>query len=163
MHELVSPFPEHCLPQLWGWLAEFRKQMVDEHSPNSFSELLAKYHADHAGGAKSFAAFRTSNNGHRGELLGVVWGEHLGEDIYSGHMVFSRDMQAWEKAEILRKALKQWKARKVRWMMFADNRAYRVFLKRAGAVVEGTLHQEARRDGKFVNMLLMASFPGGAG
>lgn len=162
MHELVSPFPEECLPQLWGWLAEFHRQMVDEYSPKTFAELQEKYHADHAAGGKSFAAFRATGNGHRGELLGVVWGENMGDGIFTGHMVFERDIPTQEKQAILRDALKSWGtdgARKIRWPAFADNRAYKVFLRRAGAEIEGVLRGEGRRDGQIVDTLLMASFP----
>jgi RimJ/RimL family protein N-acetyltransferase len=46
-------------------------------------------------------------------------------------------------------------------MFFADNRAFRIFLKRVGAVEEGTMRQHTRRKGEVVDASFMASFPGG--
>ena len=160
-HQLISPLPEDCLPQLWGWLAEFRKQMVDAASPETFTDLLAKYRSDHAAGAVSFGAFRETGNGHRGELLGIVWGEFMGDGIFTGHMVFSREISSAEKMEIAKSSLAQWTARKIRWPMFSDNRAYRIFLRRLGAKEEGLFHEEARREGELQDVIVMASFPKG--
>ncbi len=156
-YEIVSPFPEDYLLTFWTWMAEFKEQMVDDFSPQTFQELVAKARQDLAAGGKSYAIIQN------GKLVGCVWGEHVGDQVFSGHLVFESDaLKSAEKLEATRLTLQQFfsdGARKIRWMALADNRAYRIFLRRLGASFEGELKKETRRQGELCDVVLFASFP----
>jgi RimJ/RimL family protein N-acetyltransferase len=156
-YEIVSPFPEECFPAFWSWMAEFREQMVDDFSPQTFQELVAKARQDQAAGGKSYAIMQN------GVVVGCVWGEHVGDRVYAGHLVFDRDsLKSAEKLEATKITLQRFfseGARKIRWMALSDNRAYRIFLRRLGATFEGELKRETRRQGKECDVVLFASFP----
>ncbi len=156
-YEIVSPFPEDCFPAFWTWVKEFEEQMVDDFSPQTFQELVAKARQDLAAGGKSYAIMQNA------KLVGCVWGEHVGDQVFSGHLVFERDaLKSAEKLEATKLTLQQFfseGARKIRWMALADNRAYRIFLRRLGATLEGELKKETRRQGELCDVVLFASFP----
>ena len=156
-YEIISPFPEECLLVFWTWMAEFKEQMVDDFSPQTFQELAAKARQDLAAGGKSYAIMMNGN------LVGCVWGEHVGDQVFSGHLVFDRDsLKSAEKLEATKLTLQQFfseGARKIRWMALADNRAYRIFLRRLGATFEGELKRETRRQGELCDVVLFTSFP----
>ena len=156
-YEIVSPFPEKYLLAFWTWMAEFKEQMVDDFSPQTFQELVAKAQQDLAAGGKSYAIMMN------GAVVGCVWGEHVGDQVFSGHLVFERDaLKSAEKLEATKLTLQQFfseGARKIRWMALSDNRAYRIFLRRLGATLEGELKKETRRQGELCDVVLFASFP----
>ena len=156
-YEIISPFTEEYLLPFWTWMKEFEEQMVDDFSPQTFQELQAKARQDLAAGGKSYAIMK------EGILVGCVWGEHVGDQVFSGHLVFERDaLKSAEKLEAAKLTLQQFfseGARKIRWMALADNRAYRIFLRRLGATLEGELKKETRRQGELCDVVLFASFP----
>lgn len=156
-YEIVSPFPEGFLPGFWTWMLDFKEQMVDDFSPQTFQELQTKAQYDLSVGGKSYAIMKN------GTLVGCLWGEHVGDQVFSGHLVFDRDsLTPSEKLEAAKLTLKKFfsdGARKIRWMALSDNRAYRIFLRRLGAEFEGELKQETRRKGKPCDVVLFASFP----
>ena len=158
-YEITSPFPEEHLPLMWGWLAEFHDQMVDDSSPKTFAEMVEKNKRDLAAGAKVYAVL-----GQDRVPVGVVCAEHIGDQMYLGHLVFDRyTLSGIEKMAATRIALRRMfaaGARKVIWQVFDDNRAFLIFLRRLGADIEGHLRDGARRDGKLVDIVLMASFQG---
>ena len=158
-YAITSPFPEEYLPLMWGWLDEFREQMVDDYCPKTFEEMVEKNKRDLAHGAKVYAVI-----GEAGVPVGVIWGELAGDDVYLGHLVFARyALSAAEKMAATRESLRRLfaaGARKVVWQVLADNRAFLIFLRRIRAHVEGHLRDGTRRGGKLVDVVLMASFPG---
>lgn len=157
--ELVSPFRDDHLPKIWAWLEEFPKQMVDDFCPKNFEAMAKANREQQAAGAKQYAIL------HDGELRGAVWGEHARDGIFSGHLVFDRySLSSSEKMIMARAALKRFfddGARKIMWEVFEDNRAFKVFLRRLGAEVEGVLRQSTRRNGILMDVTLLASFPEG--
>lgn len=156
---IVAPFPIEALPLMWKWLTEFRKEMVDDFSPQTYDELVEKCRADSEKGAKSYAII------HEGQIVGCVWGEPVGNDVFSAHLVFERDgLNPQEKLGATQAAVKQFfseGARKLRWMTLSDNRAYRLFLRRLGAQYEGELKLETKQNGEMKDLMLFASFPNG--
>jgi RimJ/RimL family protein N-acetyltransferase len=156
-YEILSPFPEECLQLFWDWMLEFKDQMVDDFSPQTFEQLVEKAKADRLAGGKSYAIVQ------KGTVVGCVWGEHVGDQVYAGHLVFDRDaLTPSEKLEAAKLTVKRFfseGARKIRWMALSDNRAYRIFLRRLGATFEGELKRETRRQGKECDVVLFASFP----
>jgi RimJ/RimL family protein N-acetyltransferase len=85
--------------------------------------------------------------------------------MYMGHLVFDREgLTSKEKLELTRDAIKRMfkaGARKIIWHLYADNRAFNIFLTKLGAEHEGTLRQGTRRNGELVDVVMMASFPEG--
>lgn len=156
-YEIVSPFPEEFLPGFWAWMQEFKNQMVDDFTPQTFEELVEKERLDRDAGGKSYGIMV------EGKVVGCLWGEFVGDQVFSGHLVFDRDsLKPSEKLEAAKMTLKQFfadGARKIRWLALSDNRAYRIFLRRLGATFEGELKQETRREGKLCDVVLFASFP----
>ncbi|KKL95845.1 hypothetical protein LCGC14_1850540 [marine sediment metagenome] len=156
-YEIVSPFPEECLPLMWQWINEFREQMVDDFTPKTFEEMIEKERSDREAGGRFYTIVQ------KGTVVGFVWGEHVGDQVYAGHLVFDRDaLRPAEKLEAAKLALNRFfseGARKIRWMAFTDNRAYRIFLRRLGATFEGELKKETRRQGELCDVVLFASFP----
>lgn len=145
------------LPLVWAWLNEWRRNTIDDHSPQSFEQLVEKHRADQVSGGKGYLVLAGERP------VGAVWFENMGDGIFSGHLVFTRrSVSMAETTEAVRQALATLfsnGARKVCWLFFADNVVFRRFLKRVGAVEEGHLRKHTRRGGEIVDMQLMASFP----
>ena len=138
-------------------MQEFKEQMVDDFTPQTFDELREKESRDRNAGGRSYAIL------HKERAVGCLWGESVGDQVFSGHLVFDRDaLTPAEKLEAAKMTLKQFfsdGARKIRWLALSDNRAYRIFLRRLGAEFEGELKQETRREGKLCDVVLFPSFP----
>jgi RimJ/RimL family protein N-acetyltransferase len=155
---IVSPFPEEFYPLVWELLQEFSRETLDDRSPKSLEELIEKGHRDRESGGLSFAVM-----GCDGAPLGAVWCEAIGDGLGIGHLVFARhELNSAQKLEATRAAVAMMFAagmRKILWSLFGDNRPFHIFLRRLGAVEEGRLKDQVRREGELVDMLLMASFP----
>ena len=155
--ELVSPAPESCYPVIWRLLQEFSHQTIDTLAPTSLEECIQKARRDLEAGGRSYAIFKD------GIVVGAVWVEALVDGMCLGHLVFERKgLSSTEKIRASRQAIEAIFAdgfRKILWMFFSDNRAFRVFLKRLGAKHEGLLREHLRRDGELVDAEMMASFP----
>lgn len=158
---VYTPAPESMLPAVWAWMNDFSELMIDDHCPKTFDEMCLKHESDLQNGAKEYL-IATDN----GTPLGAIWAENAGDGMYLGHLVFSRyDLKPEQKTEVARKLIEQMfahGARKIIWQMFAENRPFRIFLRRLGAEVEGILKQGTRKDGKLRDIMLMASFPKGS-
>lgn len=154
---IITPFPEEDLPLLWKWLKEFQHQTIDDYSPKSVEQLAEKCAKDHENGARSCGILRD------GKTVGAVWCENMGDGLGAGHLVFDREapLTTCEKLESVKMCLRVIFEgyRKVCWAFFADNRAFRIFLKKLGAQIEGCLKQNTRRNQELVDVMLMASFP----
>lgn len=156
--KIVSPFPDPFIISVWEWLQEFSPQMVDDYTPKTLEQVYQQHIVSRANGAKQYAIY--SDNG---QPLGAVWGELLGDDMYTAHLVFNRGLEPKEKANLARAALKRFfqdGARKICWQCFADNLPFRNFLmRRLGAKIEGCFRQATRRNGELVDQLVLATFP----
>lgn len=152
---IVSPCPNSDLPQIWKWLQFFAKETLDEKAPKSLEEFLLKENFDRHNGGKTFAV---ALDGH---LVGGIWYEAVGDGMAVGHLVFDpgHTLSTSGKMQAVRQTLKEAGFRKIIWTFFADNRAFRVFLKRLGAEEEGLFRKQVRREGELVDQAFMASFP----
>ena len=159
MIQIISPFPESELGHLMGWMEEFKQQMVDDFTPQDLAGVIERNASGLANGLKSYAIVSD------GETVGAVWGEHMGDGIYMGHLAFDRyTLTSMQKLTATRAALAKFFSdgcRKIMWQLFTDNRPFRLFLRRLGAEHEGTLRQSTRRGGILTDVDLMASFPSG--
>jgi RimJ/RimL family protein N-acetyltransferase len=159
---LLSPFPEMILEPMWLWLQQYHDQMVDTASPQSFDEMVAHYRD--CVQDDSFRSYAIVER-YAGKLtpVGAVWGEHAGDGIYVGHLVFSNAVPSTQRLTLAIQAVEQFfadGARKIQWQSFADNIAYHRFLLKMGATVEGRLREGGRKSGgELTDVLLMASFP----
>jgi RimJ/RimL family protein N-acetyltransferase len=156
-YEIVAPFPEGQLVRFWQWYEENRGAMMDDNSPKTLDALREKHRRDTLAGGLSYAIYQN------GLPVGAVWGEHAGDDIYIGHLVFERDvLTSAEKFAATKDALGkmfQAGARKVAWMLYPENRAFNIFLLKLGATTEGYLRKGTRKQGAVHDLLLLASFP----
>lgn len=152
---VVTPCPASDLPQVWKWLQHFAQETLDEKSPTSLHEFLLKESTDRLNGGKTFAVSCD------GKLVGGIWYEAVGDGMAVGHLVFDpgHTLSTSGKMAAVRQTLKMAGFRKIIWTFFADNRAFRVFLKRMGAEEEGLFRQQVRRNGNLVDQAFMASFP----
>jgi RimJ/RimL family protein N-acetyltransferase len=147
--------PEQYLPAVWEWLQEFARQMVDDLSPKSEQELRERHRLELDGGGKQY--FFVDEQG----PAGFVWFTNAGDGMYTGHLVFRRDLHPRLKRELAADGIDMLfrdGARKVIWMVFADNKIFANFLGKVGAEREGYLKQIARRRGELVDVVMMASF-----
>src|SRR5262249_23857759 len=155
---IVSPFPEEFYPVVWELLQEFARETLDDRSPTSLDELIEKDRCDRENGGLSFAVV-----GQNGMPVGAVWCEAIGDGLGIGHLVFARyELTSAQNLEVTSAAVAMMFAagmRKISWSLFGDNRPFHLFLRRLGAVEEGRLKDQVRRNGELVDMLLMASFP----
>ena len=155
--EIVTPTPEEHHAAVWKLLDEFRHEVLDAAAPNSLEEMIERNKADEERGGKSFSILKD------GQFAGAVWFELVGDGTYIGHLVFDRFLLTGsQKMAATKKVLREMfsnGARKIHWALFADNRAFRVFLKRLGAEQEAHFRQHCRRDGELVDAEIMASFP----
>lgn len=156
MLKLVSPAPESCYPTIWALLQEFAHQTLDSAAPKTLEGFIEKARMDLEAGGKTYAVYKD------GELAGGIWFESVGDEMCLGHLVFDREhLSSAEKLSAARAAVNEVLengCRKVIWSFLADNRAFRVFLKRLGAEHEGVFKQHFRREGKLVDAEFMASF-----
>ena len=155
--ELVSPAPEDCYVDIYRLLKEeFSHQTMDVLAPKTFGEFNRKAKQDLENGGMTFAALKD------GIVMGGVWFEAIGDGQCLGHLVFERQgISSTEKLQASRQAIKALfdeGCRKIVWTFFADNRAFRIFLKRLGAKHEGLLRQHLRRGDELVDAEIMASF-----
>ena len=156
--ELVSPAPEDCYLNIYQLLKlEFAHQTIDSRAPRTFGEFNRKAQQDLEDGGMTFAVLK------EGLVMGGVWFEAIGDGQCLGHLVFERQgISSTEKLQASRQAIEELFAsgfRKIVWTFFADNRAFRIFLKRLGAKHEGLLRQHLRRGDELVDAEIMASFP----
>lgn len=155
--EIVTPTPEEHFGQVWKLLDEFRHEVLDAAAPSSLEEMIERNKQDAEKGGKSFSVVK------EGQFAGAVWFEMIGDGTCIGHLVFDRfALTGPEKMAATKNVLRMMFSdgfRKVHWALFADNRAFRVFLKRLGAEQEAHFRQHCRRDGELVDADIMASFP----
>jgi len=155
--EIVTPTPQEHYADVWKLLDEFRHEVLDAAAPANLEEMIERNKQDEARGGKSFSVLK------EGQLAGAVWFEMIGDGACIGHLVFDRFLLTGaQKMAATRNVLRMMFSdgfRKVHWAFFADNRAFRVFLKRLGAEQEAHFRQHCRRDGELVDAEIMASFP----
>lgn len=155
--EIVSPVPEWCYPAIWKLFQDFPREMIDSHSPKDIEAFVSKARQDRGSGGKGYVVLREQTP------LGAVWFDPIGDEMCIGHLVFERKaITGLEKMKVSRDAVASiFKEgfRKIVWVFFADNRGFRVFLKRLGAKHEGLFKDHLRRDGEWVDAEVMASFP----
>ena len=158
-YTFVSPIPSEHLSAVWHWLREFSRQMVNDDTPKTFESMVKKHDHDIACGGKSYIIL---SGDMRSRPVGAVWGELMGDEVYLAHLVFDRySLSTHEKLALAKAAVSRLfadGARKLSWAMYADNRAFRLFLVRMGASYEGTFRRATRRNGELIDVLWMATF-----
>jgi hypothetical protein len=146
------PYPADKMKELHRWVTEFEYQMSDDTSPKTLEDVTEKYRSTEL----SYGIWKN------GAIAGNVWAEPIGDGQFLGHLVFDKDlMSVHEKIQATKAAAKQLfncGARKLLWQTFADNRAYIAFMRRVGAKVEGTLRKTTKRNGEYVDGVLLGLF-----
>jgi RimJ/RimL family protein N-acetyltransferase len=156
---LTRPFPRENLDLMWGWLCAWQRSTLDQMAPQNLRELRDKYDRDVAAGSESFAVRHEAF----AEPVGVCWFDNLGTGIYMGHAAFEdKALTPREKREAMSSALDQifeLGARKVSWVAYRDNYLFLRFLRGLGAKQEGQLQCHVARGDKYIDAVVLASFP----
>lgn len=153
----LVPFPAGARMELWNWLMQFPKANLDDSSPQTPEEF------------ERFFPLLTASR----ELLGVeIDGKLLGamgfENLSPGlgalrGIVFDRSTHGSGAPLAALKLLldRAWTSgyRKIEAQMLASNGRVYAFLRKLGAVDEGTLRAHVLQDGKRIDMRLVAFFP----
>lgn len=151
--EIHSPFPDYALPRAWGWLEKVRNRVADDYGPKTVDQWV-----DQEIGAegKTWGVWRD------GELGGMLSFRQLSPWLGVGHCTFRKDF--WGRATTrpaVEQALKEIfdsGIGKLTFAVFSDNAAIRSLLSEFGASSEGTLRGHTMRQGKPVDMTMLAIF-----
>jgi hypothetical protein len=150
--QVSRPYPKEHILELWMWVRDFDHQMSDDTSPKTLEEVTEKWRNTEY----SYGIWKD------GVIVGNVWAEPMGDGQFLGHLVYTKDgMSVHEKIQGTKDAARQMfadGARKILWQTFADNRAYIAFMRRVGAKVEGLLRKTTRRNGEYVDGVLLGLF-----
>ena len=152
MVELRSPFPAEDIPRIWAWTDPFRWRISDDFSPKTLAEFIPFFRALVERG-RSWAVYVG------GELGGVINYEQASPIVGSFHCIFKRSF--WGRnttATALRMAFPEMFAmcEKLTIPVVTGNRSMISLLTSLGATKEGVLKAHTRRDGKPVDLALMA-------
>lgn len=156
--QVLSPFPPHSLPRVWGWIQSFRDRVMDDYSPRTLEQFVEKSLAD-AGALTTWAVYRD------GELGGMVSFQRWSDVLGTCHCLFKREM--WGRKvtlPALEQILEQVFATgvsKIALCVFSDNQAIKALIKDLGGVTEGHYRKHTMRGGKLVDMTALALFKEG--
>lgn len=158
----LEPFPAEHLLELWEWMNQFPKANFDDAGPQSLEQFLQ-------------VMMHRAANGYKlvGVRLDSQWVGAIGFDQGDGRRGYLRGV-CFDKAVhgtgiarlalgTLLVALWQEGYRKIGAAYFAGNPRIRKFLLALGAKDEGYLHEESMREGKPVDVRLVAFFPSPGG
>lgn len=151
---LRSPFPAEDVPRIWNWIEPFRWRVSDDFSPKTLAEFLSHFSALASRG-RTWAVYRG------GELGGVISYEKLSPIVGTAHVVFKKSF--WGRGTTvpaLRLAGAEMLADvpKLSLPVFQGNKAMVALLMVAGAVQEGVLKKHSQRNGKPIDVVMMAFF-----
>lgn len=152
--EIVSPFPMSDAPRIWAWSEAFRAKVSDDFSPKTLPEFLEHFRQT-AEVATTWAVYRD------GELGGMISYQQASPVVGTAHCVFKKAF--WGEATTrvaIQSAVAQMfqRCEKLSLPVLAGNLAIISLLKKMGASKEGVLRAQTRRDGKPVDMVMMALF-----
>jgi hypothetical protein len=156
---VVKPYPETHASLVWTWLKEWENCTLDDSSPRSAEELAKKFQSDVSLGMRSYALIGTD-----GIPVGAIWFDAVGDDIFMGHLAFSKigltpSIRIWA-TQIALSDMFSSGARKIVWAVLPHNRMFINFLlKRIRAGLEGILRKQTRCNGKLTDVVMLASFP----
>lgn len=154
MVEIQSPFPTAEIPRIWGWLEPFRWRVSDDFSPKTLTEFIAFYRAQ-SERSTTWAVYRD------GELGGVITYEQVSPVVGTAHCTFKKSF--WGRTTTmpaLQSAIAQMFERcsKLSLQVIDGNKAMLALLKELGASKEGTLIAQTTREGKPVDLVMLALF-----
>jgi len=159
MIALVSPFPASDLGRLWNWLHEYPEANTDDYGPVSFEEFSIEMRRRMESGERTWGVLSD------GALCGAIGfapaTERLGwfHGICFSQSVHGRGIARQAVARVLDELFASG-IEKVCAGYFADNARIDRLFKRLGAVEEGLLRAQTLRNGKPVDMRLIAIFRG---
>jgi RimJ/RimL family protein N-acetyltransferase len=155
--EIRSPFPLEDAIRIWTWLQPFAGRVTDDFSPKTLPEFLTHFRSM-SKRAKTWGVYR------EGELGGFISFEKVSPVVGTAHCTFRKNF--WGTATTvpaIQLAVAEMfeHCEKLSLPVMADNLAIISLLKKLGAVKEGILRAQTRRDGKPVDMTMMALFKPG--
>lgn len=155
MVELRSPFPAEDIPRIWAWIEPFRWRVSDDFSPKTLAEFVVHFRGVAERAAKTWAVYVS------GELGGVITYERLSPVVGTAHATFKKSF--WGQKTTLPaidEAVNEMLADrpKLSLPVIEGNKAMMGLLKKLGATQEGVLKAHTLRDGKPLDLVLMALF-----
>jgi RimJ/RimL family protein N-acetyltransferase len=151
---LRSPFPPEDVPRIWEWIEPFRWRVSDDYSPKTLMEFVLHFQAT-AARSKTWGVYRD------GELGGCITYDQVSPIVGTAHVVFKKSF--WGHAttfSALQLAMAECfeSCQKLSQPVVSGNKAMISLLKKLGASTEGTLVAHSRRDGKPIDIVLLALF-----
>jgi RimJ/RimL family protein N-acetyltransferase len=155
--ELISPFPTDFLADAWKWLQESPEHNFDDYGPRTLAEFEEEMAQRLERGERTWAVQDS------GQLCGMIgylpmtprWGCFHG--ICFARRVCGTSTTRLAVARVIHE-LSGSGVEKISASYFATNLRVRRFLEDLGAVDEGYLSKQTLRDGKPIDMRLVAIF-----
>lgn len=149
--EVVSPFPFHALPRVFGWMAPFWEKVADDFTPRNLNDFMERM-------AEQWDKEKTWAIHINGELGGLVSFVRLSPWLGTAHVLLKPDFQGRGIAvEACRTAFAEMFAQgvgKLSFYPFAGNNGMASLLVKLGAKREGLLEGHTLSNGKPVDMWL---------
>ena len=150
---IMSPFPLYAVPRIYLWMRQNWDKVADDSTPADVNAFVEDWLRRERGGQKSWAVLKD------GELGGVITSERISDIVADLHCTFRREF--WGRgntvpalalacAEIFGSAVE-----KITSLVYPDNRAMIGMAIANGAIKEGHLHRQVRKNGELVDLLLL--------
>lgn len=141
------------VPRIWKWVEQSRRSIADDFAPKTLDEFVDLWEMREQNGQRSWAVYRD------GELAGVISSNQISPVVADFHVIFGREF--WGSANTLPAAREVLaiifeKYSKVTSLVFADNHAILGNLYKLHGLKEGVLKEQTLRDGKPIDMVLVA-------
>jgi RimJ/RimL family protein N-acetyltransferase len=164
---MVEPFPEYAWPEVWVWMEDFRRRIIDDFGPQTL-EAWVEFGQGVAARARTWGVFRGE------ELGGLITFERQSPVMGISHAIFKQSF--WGRATTVRAMREVYgklfsegtgdrgqeeagdkiarpTLQKIASVVFEDNHAMRDLARRGGAVEEGVFRGHTVREGKLVAMV----------
>ncbi len=153
--QVYSPFPMYAVPRLWDWTRKYRHRISDDFGYDSAGAFTDSLMRRMAAGLETWAVERDE------ELGGFVCVEPITPVALSCHVLFKPPFFGRETidpalSQIFKQLFEREGIEKISTNLFDDNDGLKTMMKRLGGRVEGRLRNHTRRQGKLMNVAVVA-------
>jgi RimJ/RimL family protein N-acetyltransferase len=151
---LRSPFPVEDVPRIWEWIEPFRWRVSDDYSPKTLAEFVV-YFRGLSARCRTWAVYRNR------ELGGLITYEALSPIVGTAHCTFKKSFWGSKTTvPALEQAIAEMLAEspKLSLPVMQGNKAMIALLARMGATQEGVLRKHTMREGRPIDVVMMAIF-----
>lgn len=155
MVTISSPFPVAEVPRIFSWMAPFMARVSDDYSPKTM-DAFVEWFMGQSAVMKTWGVYRD------GELGGVISFQQISPVVGTAHATFKKTF--WGQATSvpalqLASAEMFQTCQKVALPVFGNNKSMLGLLAKLGAKKEGILKAHTVRDGKPLDIVMLALFP----